>query len=209
MSAPFQSLPGVPVRDEQRQYVCLGTGVNVQKQPTCLQTASMLPAREHRERISLSKCEWSTTATRHATHQLYTDGTDRRCDEPHNVVRFTAIHRLVEKATSIRSRPRSLCAHCGSPFGAFSPCLMALAASTLNASVRPDMLSLKSPRSVYIASLGRASISWRRGNSNYKSSPHLPCEPCCGETLDAPISCFIALAHHMRGFPACLDAPLV
>ncbi len=180
MSAPCQSLPGVAVRDEQRQYAGLGTGVYVQKQPTCLQSASMLPAREHRERISLSKCEWRTTATRHATHRLCTDGTDKPCDEPPIVVPFTTINRVVEKATSIRSRPRSLCAQCGSPFGAFSPCLMALAASTLNASVRPDMLFLKSPRCVYSASLGRVLISWRQGNCNYKSSPHLPCEPAVG-----------------------------
>jgi hypothetical protein len=42
------------------------------------------------------------------------------------------------------------------------------------------MLFLKSPRCVYSASLGRVLISWRQGNCNYKSSPHLPCEPAVG-----------------------------
>ncbi len=63
--------------------------------------------------------------------------------------------------------------------GAFLPCLIALAASTLNASVRPDMLFRKSPNCVYSASAGKTSNSCGRNNCNLHVSlpSNLPCEP--------------------------------
>ena len=161
------SAPAWCSRRRRTTSVCLPWGgVNVRKDRPHRHTAIILTASTERDRIRFLLSEWGTAATSCLSQQKYIHVPDRRHDESYTVVRFDPKPGLVKRITSIRSRPPNMCTHCCLRFGAFADALMALTASKLKTNVRPDMLSLKSRMSVYTASFGRASTSWRRGNSN-------------------------------------------